>query len=79
MPINMFFIVKNHWEPYFMDNLPLPPLVSLLNMLPLNYQTASHSTLLPFPESPCLFKYVFTRYPLEQRFLTDETHPIDGS
>jgi hypothetical protein len=21
MPINMFFIVKNHWEPYFMDNL----------------------------------------------------------
>jgi hypothetical protein len=21
MPINMFFIVKNHWEPYFTDNL----------------------------------------------------------
>jgi hypothetical protein len=20
MPINMFFIVKNHWEPSFMDN-----------------------------------------------------------
>jgi hypothetical protein len=20
MPINMFFIVKNHWHPYFMDN-----------------------------------------------------------
>jgi hypothetical protein len=20
MPINMFFIVKNHWEPYFTDN-----------------------------------------------------------
>jgi hypothetical protein len=22
MPINMFFIVKNHWKPYFTDNLP---------------------------------------------------------
>jgi hypothetical protein len=21
MPINIFFIVKNHWEPYFTDNL----------------------------------------------------------
>jgi hypothetical protein len=21
MPINMFFIVKNHWEPYFTDSL----------------------------------------------------------
>jgi hypothetical protein len=21
MPINMFFIVKNHWEPSFTDNL----------------------------------------------------------
>jgi hypothetical protein len=21
MPINMFFVVKNHWEPYFTDNL----------------------------------------------------------
>jgi hypothetical protein len=21
MPINMFFIVKNHWGPYFTDNL----------------------------------------------------------
>jgi hypothetical protein len=20
MPINMFFIVKNHWQPYFTDN-----------------------------------------------------------
>jgi hypothetical protein len=20
MPINMFFFVKNHWEPYFTDN-----------------------------------------------------------
>jgi hypothetical protein len=23
MPINMFFIVKNHWQPYFTDNLVL--------------------------------------------------------
>jgi hypothetical protein len=21
MPINIFFIAKNHWEPYFKDNL----------------------------------------------------------
>jgi hypothetical protein len=20
MPVNMFFIVKNHWQPYFTDN-----------------------------------------------------------
>jgi hypothetical protein len=37
MPINMFFIVKNHWQPYFTDN-PRTKRVMRLSGMKLGFQ-----------------------------------------